>query len=269
MSYTHRPTNPIKRLGYPDWAEYQVFKDYLRIPIPYLVKLFKRQVSLHTVAYSPHLLGQIEIAQWKALLKVNSDDLQHQAWLAKLRASGIPPIYAEETEFPQCSTTVLDAWTSMCQRPAKLASTGHLIYMHSLQETNALKAASAIGVAAVKEALKVRMMIFGEFMDAIKTFEESKKIQGMAMADIAMLYMIGTEYSTEFTASHLESFIRKRKASGKTTILVSHLSPAQFKSRYDRALDGDSGFGAVTLKFDDPKITVTVNQLIKELAEHE
>jgi hypothetical protein len=148
--------------------------------------------------------------------------------------------------------------------PAEFTRTGAALYFHSSQETQAMRAATAIVRAAVDQKIAAYMLDFPTFMDELKTFERSAKLDKAKTVDLAALYFVGSEYSgaTGFTPINLFSFIKLRQAAGKPTILVSHLTPIEFSTRYHKTLEE---LLILPMKFDDENVTMTVDRLTKML----
>ena len=134
------------------------------------------------------------------------------------------------------------------------------LFMHSPFENSALKAASNIIKAGLRAGVDSRMVSFGKFLEETKTWNRDNfVVQSVEKASLLCLYMVGTEYTTEFSQSSLQTLLKTRRVAGQTTMICSHLEPAEFIKRY--------GFdpGAVPLKFEDEKLLSTIDELLKHM----
>lgn len=134
-----------------------------------------------------------------------------------------------------------------------------MIYLHSDFETNALLAASQIIKAVLQAGISGYMVDFPTCLEQIKTWQESHTLDKLKKAQVGCIYMIGKEYSTDFTQANLEALVNQRTVENKITLLCSHLTPADFKKRYGLDVPG------TVLKFEDDKIIKTISNLLEEL----
>jgi hypothetical protein len=243
-----------------------IFKKYLHMPKVYLRGIVRRYPkNLNEVPLVLHkLLEQCDSYIWKGVKMERSKEEMIAA--VKMKISGVPPAYLLRSELPSTCGTNLKVYSSILEAPESLSKLGRLLYFHSGFEDNSLLAASNIIKSGVTKGLKCKMTSMPQFMEELKTFEASKILTSLAEADISCLYMLGTVYvkaESGFTESSLLTFIDQRRVNKKATILSSHLTPAEFKTRFKIDLDK---LGAICFKMEDDGVVNTVSQLAKELA---
>lgn len=249
MAEEHR--SPIERLGYRGWNQYGTFKSHLMLPLPYLrvvVKNYRDLVEVPIVL--PRLVAKIDEHLWS---NMNDKERIEQFFKAK----GVPVPYIRDDSAPIGGVKVSQAYESVIDNLGRFMSKPMTLYIHSGFENGALKAASNIVKQAIRENVDARMVGFGALLDEVKTWDAKSEILKKAnSAPLLCLYMVGKEYQTDFTRATLDGILSSRYAEGKTTIITSHLDLNDFAKRY--------GFTpqAVPLKFEDEKITATVEQLL-------
>lgn len=258
-------TNPLARFRYDNKGDYGILKKYLRIAMPYLIYIFKKNKQ-QTLRHIPAHLGRIVTAyhtqEWRSHMEHAS--IEEQSRISKLKLAGIPPLYMDYTGIPSCSGDTMSLFDAMKCNPAKVAASGKLFYLNSLREEQALIAATQVCKSILQDGLPIRMLDFPSFMDKTRAFDGTQPPASLTKNMTLCLYLVGAEYLAEsgFTQATLNSLLRTRQVSGKTTILCSHLDPAGFTSRYGINLNS---LGAVELKFNDPSINNTLKVLTKEL----
>lgn len=252
---TEYQRNPLEQLGYSGWNQYAIFKHHLRMPVEYLKIIMKN---------NRHDLTDVPVVLPKYLEKI------HEHWWSKMNKEasretkvfatrGVPPLYLGVTRPPVSKADVSKYVQRVLEVPLMFAAAGKVLYLQSEFETEALLAASQIISAVIKERLAAYMLDFPTYLDEIKTWQDSYKLGELRKAQVGCIYMIGKEYSTEFTQAHLETLITQRSLENKVTLLCSHLAPVDFKKRYGIEVPG------TVLKFEDEKITKTIAALLKEL----
>lgn len=249
-TYQH---NPLEIFGYYDWIHYNYFKKYLRMPVPYLRVIFKNYRDLTIVpALLPKLLYTINEHWWK----MNSTPSRHEI---QSKVAGVPALYLQQETTPICKGDVLKYYQLALEKIIKFSTSGKVLYLHSEYETNSLHAASQLVKQAIKNGIPCCMVDLPTVMAEIKTWQETELLKKLKKAQVACIYMIGKEFSTEFTQSNLETLIQQRTVENKVTLLCSHLAPPEFRTRYGIEVPG------TVLKFEDEKITKTLATLLKEL----
>lgn len=246
--------SPIEVLGYRGWQQYSVFKHHLRMPVKYLRVVVKNYRDLTDVpVVLPRLLSKIHEHWWSLM-----SDTERIEKIYKVK--GVPPLHIRSEAVPAAGEKVKHYYETVLDRIHKFAMGGKVLYLHSEFETNSLLACSQIIKAALANGLiKAFMADFPTCLEEIKTWEESHLLKQLKEAQVACIYMVGKEYSTEFTQAHLETLVNQRTLEGKVTLLSSHLAPVDFKKRYGIEVPG------TVLKFEDEKITKTISALLKEL----
>lgn len=202
-------------------------------------------------------------------MKQAENNPQRQLYIATCVKAGIPIPMLDKDAPVACGTQGMSALRdAMLSRPKKLAYAGQTLYLHSDQGTAALQVACQVATRLLREHVPVQMMDFASFVQLIFERESvvaKKKIKAMSDAQVMVFYMIGAEYQTDFSISQLNSIIQKRRIEGKTTLLVSALTPKDFEHRYQETLDN---YGALVVRFEDPKIKATIKSLTDLLLEN-
>lgn len=244
--------SPIEPLGYQGWPQYSTFKHHLRIPLPYLKVVVKNYRDLTEVPILlPALIEKIDQHLWSAMQDV-------EFFEKKLKVAGVPVPYIRNEETPVAGVKVTAAYELMLEDVSKILNKPLVLYFHSGFESAALQAASNVVKAAVKNGVVAKMVSFGKLLEETKKFEANNDVsRSVDSADLLCLYMVGTEYTTEFSTSVLKLLLQHRRTEGKPTLVVSHLDSGEFKKRYDFDLNG------VVLKWEDPGMVTTVDELIK------
>lgn len=246
--------SPIEPLGYHGWNSYSTFKHHLRIPPVYLRIVVKNYRDLTEVPILlPGLVEHIDQRLWSTMQDV-------EFFEKKLKASGVPVAYIRNNDQPTAGVKVTNAYNLMLEDVGKILNKPLVLYFHSGFESAALQAASNVIKAAIKSGVAAKMISFGKLLDETKKFEANNDVaKSVESAELLCLYLVGTEYTTDFSTSVLKMLIQHRRTEGKPTLLVSHLDSGEFKKRYDFELNG------VVLKWEDPGMVTTVDELIKSL----
>lgn len=263
----HKVKNPLKPLGYTDQLDFRIYRKYLKIPKPYLRVIFQLYPrTLQKVPLELHsVIERIDTKHWGAL-KMSDVSQEEQVRNVKYKIAGVPPMYINRNELPSCAGATLGLLGSIVEEPEGFSKMGQVLYFHSEFEDNALLAASRIMKSAVTAGVPSYMLPFPRYMSGIKEYlRDDTSLGKVKSSSITVLTLIGTEYvhkESGFTEASLMELVRTRKVEGKSTILTSHLTPADFSARYFPL----EKLGAVALKFEDPNSTTTIAQLTKELA---
>ena len=246
--------SPIERLGYRGWPQYSIFKHHLRVPQPYLKVIVKNYRDLTEVPILlSRLVEQIDKHLWS---KMSDTEMVEKNFKVK----GIPVPYIRDDSAPIGGVKVINAYNFITGDILKFLGKPMTLFMHSPFENSALKAASNIIKAGLRAGVDSRMVSFGKFLEETKTWNRDNfVVQSVEKASLLCLYMVGTEYTTEFSQSSLQTLLKTRRVAGQTTMICSHLEPAEFIKRY--------GFdpGAVPLKFEDEKLLSTIDELLKHM----
>lgn len=244
--------SPLERIGYFGSKQQGMFKKYLRIPMPYLRVVVKNYRDLSSIpVVLPQLVEKIDNHLWS--LMENKTMLE-----TKYKVYGVPTPYLRDSSVPVAGVKVTRLYESILADIERFLGSPVTLYMYSGFETSAVRAASGIVKTALNKNIDARMVSFGKFMELVKQWDEgSAEVQKYETAKLLTLYMVGSEYTTEFVQAAMKSLLNKRRADGLTTILVSHLEPAEFNRRYVMELQ------AVPMKWEDDKITSTVDELLK------
>ena len=179
----------------------------------------------------------------------------------KYRIAGVPVAYIRDNSIPNGKGESLKAYQAILMNIEKFISKPRVMYFHSTMSTNSLLACSNILKKTVESGVSCYCIDFPTYISEIKTWETSDKLKKAEKAKLLVIWAIGTEYSTMFTKSYLESLLAKRQADGLATILCSFLNEKEFKSRYGKDVPG------VSVEFKDETTTQTVKDLIAELEE--
>jgi hypothetical protein len=213
-----------------------------------VVKLFRNLSEVPIIL--PELVDRLHNEMWR-----NMSDIERCEQLFKVR--GVPVPYIRDDSMPNAGAKVTQAYELVLQDIKKFTSKPMTLYLHSGFEASALKAASSIIKESLKAGIEARMVGLGALLKEIKTWDEkNESVALVEKAQVLCLYLVGKEYTTEFTQSELQGILDKRFAEGKTTLISTHLEPEEFQKRY--------GFTprAVVMKFEDAKITSTVDDLL-------
>ena len=245
--------SPIETLGYPHWNQYSTFKHHLRIPLPYLKVVIKNYRDLTEVPILlPGLIEKIDQHLWSLM-----QDLEF--FEKKLKASGVPVPYIRNDETPVAGVKTVNAYDLILADVGKILNKPLVLYFHSGFESAALQAASNVIKAAIRAGVDAKMVSFGKLLEEIKKWDQNNYVATSAdKAELLCLYMVGTEYTTDFSQAVLRTLIQHRRTEGKPTLVCSHLDPVEFRKRYFE-LTG------VAMKWEDPGMISTVDELVKYL----
>lgn len=249
------------------WADYRRFKTHLRLPLPYLVVLFKNYAKTNDMIYN---LSRVVEAYHKHLWgKILDKTLQQKLF----QLANIPPLFIRESKIVICSKPKeQELFDSIAANASKLVKTGKQLYFYSNFMEAAMTAAIKIAMNAINSYTgknyttmlgKIYCCNLGTYLETFKETWDAKDtvIKNSREADLLVLYGVGNEYTTEFTSSYLFSLLDQRGVEGRSTILVSSLSPTQFTERYGKE------FVSTVVEFKDTKIKQTLEDLAKELSE--
>lgn len=249
-----------------NWADYKTFKAHLCLPLPYLVVLFKNFSKPHDMVYS---LSKVIERYHEHLWGKMKDKLLHEKLF---QVANIPPLYVRETKLTICNKAKEQQYfDTLVLHAAKLVGTSKQLYFHSAFSEAAMIAASKIAMSAITntESPNAQMMFgkvyccnFGTYMETVKeTWDTTVSIiKQTREAELLVLYGVGNEYTTEFNSTYLFALLDQRAMEGRSTILVSSLTPAEFNRRYGKE------FAATTIEFVDNKVKQTLEDLVKELS---
>lgn len=246
------------------WADYNTFKTYLRLPLPYLVVLFKNFNKPHDMVYN--LNRVIEKFHEHLWGKMKNKTLGQKLY----QIANIPPLYLSDSRVIICSKPKeQELFDAVADNAAKLIGSGKQLYFHSDFAETAMTAACRIARKAIDGMGgdlatmfgKVYCCNLGGYLEAYKANWDSTDpvIKNARESELLILYGVGNEYTTEFTSSYLFSLLDQRTVEGRSTILVSSLSPTQFTSRYGKE------FVSTVVEFKDNKIKQTLSDLVEEL----
>lgn len=247
------------------WADYNTFKTYLRLPLPYLVVLFKNFNRPHDMVYN--LNRVIEKFHEHLWGKMRDKTINQKLY----QIANIPPLYASDNKVIICNKPKeQELFDALVQNSVKLVGSGKQLYFHSDFMETAMVAASRIAKNAIDNLLGEISTIFGavycchlgSYLEVYKANWDSTDptIKNARESELLILYGVGNEYTTEFTSSYLFSLLDQRTVEGRSTILVSSLSPTQFTNRYGKE------FVATVVEFKDNKIKQTLSDLVEELS---
>jgi len=247
--------NPLHELGAFDWRDYRIFKSHLRLPAPYPYIIFKNYTDLHVaVCELPKLFDKHSEYLWEKrcmnaeykekLYKVSNIPVQYHK----------PGVYITESPKDQADVAFVE------ENIERVMGTGKVFYFHSAFGENALRAAASITKAAVDRHIKCYCVSFPNILDTIKKWDaDDPAVIRLSTVEVLVLWAVGSEYTTEFTNTQLNSIVQSRRADGHTTILVSSLSPKEYKARYGDEPDG------IVVAFKDTKLKQTLSDLKREL----
>lgn len=246
--------NPLYRLGYVGHNQIQVFKKYLRVPFPYLTVIVKNYRDLSQVPpILPKLVDAIHRHHWSTMKDITNYEVH-------CKAKGIPVPYIRDDKPLLASAEIARCIEGLISNINTFSESSYRLYLYSGFQTSALRAASKIMKAALSSRVDAKMVSFGTLLERVKTWDTADQVvQSCRGVTLLCLYLVGSEYNTEFTCSVLKNLIMHRAAEGKPTILCSHLTPIEFSTRY--------GFptGSVELKLEDDKQTTTIEALLTAL----
>lgn len=249
-----------------NWADYRAFKSHLCLPLPYLVVLFKNYSKINDMIFN---LSRVVEAYHKYLWsKIMDPTLQQKLY----QLANIPPLYINYKRPVICDKVKEQQYFDiLLDNAPKLITANKQLYFHSPFSEGAMIAASKIAVNAISTFQgknytamlgKIYCCNLGTYLETYKENWDATNatIKNTREADLLVLYGVGNEYTTEFTSSYLFALIDQRNVEGRSTILVSSLSPTQFTNRYGKE------FVATSIEFRDNKIKQTLEDLVKELS---
>lgn len=263
MAFKRR--NVLQPLGRYSELDAGIFKKYMHIPSVYLRGILRRYpTNLNEVPLVLHaLVEQCDTYYWGRLkMAMTKEEMVRNV---QYRIARVPPMYIPRNEYPATNGKNLAVYTQILENPRGFAGLGRVLYLHSTFEDQALLAAANIIKVGINDGMKCSMLTLPQFMEEVKTFEESKVLKSMDEADIAALTLMGTVYIAKsgFTEATFSNFIDQRRVKGKSTILSCHLTPTEFRERYGIDL---ARFGTICMAFEDAGVMATVASLAKDLA---
>lgn len=253
MEYKHR--NPLHTLGEFSWADYGVFKAHLRLPRPYPLLVFKNYATMHDAVLAlPRLFEKHSNHLWEKM-KMTAE-FKEKVY----RTCNVPPQYFKTamyaTEAPKDQSDI----ATTVKHADKLVGKGISMYFYSAFAEGAMHAATDILRSAIDKKLRGYCVSFPNVIENIKKWEsEDAVLMRIMSVDILVLWAVGSEYTTEFTNTQLQSILMARRADNKTTIVVSSLSPKEYKSRYGQDPEG------ACVGFKDTKLKVTLADIRESL----
>jgi len=247
--------NPLHGLGEFSWADYKVFKAHLRLPRPYPLIIFKNFKHMHDAVIAlPSLLAKHSDHMWeKRQMNAEFKEKVYRSYNIPVQYFN-PSVYITESPKDQADID------SIITNVAKLKDKGVAVYMHSEFSEGAMNAAMALLRSAADNKVRGYCIAFPSVIDTIKKWDpEDAMLDRMMAVDVLVLWAVGSEYTTEFTNTQLGSILMARKADGKTTVVVSSLSPKDYKTRYGQPPEG------AVVGFTDNKMKVTLAGIAKAL----
>jgi hypothetical protein len=239
--------------------DYSIFKAHLRLPLPWLKVIFRNFRDLTPV---PGRLGELTAGLNEFLRNQMSNETPMTMKEKLYLIAGIPAVYIRRHEPPVAKADPFRAYSTILRQIRKFTEQGHVLFFHSSFQDQALLAACNIAKSAVDFKISSFVIDVPSFIDATKEFESNSKSDAERKAEeseLLVLWSVGAEYRTPWSDSQLDPLISKRVINKQTTILVSSLTPKDYAKRYEKELVG------TILQFEDSNMTLTLNQLIKEL----
>lgn len=243
--------NPLHVLGEFSWADYSIFKAHLRLPRPYLRIIFRNYKDLRvTMTDLPRIItGYSEHVWEKRKMTVAFKEKLYQA-------GGIPPMFHRTSVY--CTNNSKDQGdiAATVRNADKLGTAGVNLYFYSDFQESAMHAACDILRSAIDKKLAGFCANYPVVLDAIKTWDKDNSMLNRVLtADLLVLWGVGCEYVTEYTTTQLQGILTGRKANLKATIVVSSLTPKDYKSRYGVEPEG------ATVGFKDVKLRQTLSEV--------
>jgi DNA replication protein DnaC len=262
---THR-NNPLKDIldDRFNQGDYRTYHSYLRLPLPYLVLLFKNYARPHEAVYNlPRVLEKFHRHLWEKLKMERDVSFIEKQWAAV----GIPVTFFKNRLAICNRRTDQDDYEFLLNHVKAFVEQGKSLYLHSDQLDGALIA----GTAILKKALEAKIpncfcISYPNVVDAKKSsWEHNDSASGIldrvSDAALLVLYAVGSEYEgTGYSVNMLLGMLEDRAVNRKPTIVVSGLTPQEFLARYKRDPDG------VCIGFTDTKIKETLKDLRKALS---
>lgn len=248
--------NPLEAFGQYTWADYAVFKAHLRLPKEYLRILFRNYNNLRDVViHLPTLVDKYADHLWEK--RKMDAEIKERFY----RSCHIPPQFHKTTVYITANSKDQSDLAATIKHVDKLVGTGISFYFHSAFSEGAMHAASDILRAAIDRCIKSYCALYPSVLDIVKKWDlEDSTLDRLRVADILVLWGVGSEYATEFTNTQLSKIMLERRADKKVTILVSSLNPKEFKTRYGQDPEG------IVVEFKDTKLKQTLAE-VREMLE--
>lgn len=207
-----------------------IFNRFLRIPFDYYK--FVHTMFPKCLKAAPYSLSKI-ITTYHTMLRRN---IPLNDYTRMSICGGIPPQYTEDTPKITGKKEILDTLASLTRNFDKLMETGITLYFHSPVQSSAIYAGISLCKEAITSKYTWQMESLPTFFDLVKDFkgDHGDKIADINSADLVCLWMVGTEYPTDFTTAYFKQLLIARKVANKLTVLCSHLTPEEFAERYGK-----------------------------------
>ena len=252
MAYNHK--SPLAVVGRPDWKEYYAFRDHLRLPMNYLVVIFKHFSSLNeAVPKVPALIAKLDELLWE---KQMNPEMSQKAY----KYANIPVQYHAPQKFETEKAEEQADVQYIIDNIEKMKGSGATFYFHSSMGDQAMRAATAVLRKSIDKKLRSYCNLFPNILDSIKKWDsDDPVITRVIGAETLLVWGVGMEFTTEFTTSHLGTLIERRQAEGGLTVIVSALTPKEYIERYKTPPPG------IVVQFKDMKIKQTLAELKKRI----
>lgn len=250
-------TSPYEKLGYRNIRDIQIIRKHLNIPFLYqkiIFKNFKTDLTQVPILL-PKLINKIHDKLWSDLLKTEEIEFLHKMY----NVAGVPPQFNQVDALPNGKRDQMKLFHYVTESIVKFVHSGNTLYIHSDNETNALLASAQIVKSAVKNKIPAFMVPFCNYIDVLLNDKTSDVIKKVVNNNLVCLYFVGAEYSSDWSDAQLKLIISQRQAAGLSTIICSSKDPEDFFKRYKFNAPG------VVVRYDDEKITKTINMLLMEL----
>jgi len=247
--------NPLHAIGEFSWADYGVFKAHLRLPRPYPLLVFRNYSNMHDAVFAlPRLIEKYSDHLWEKM-KMTAD-FKEKVY----KTCNIPPQYFKTSMYITSNAKEQADIAATVKNAEKLEGKGVSMYFHSTFAEGAMHAATDILRSAVDKKLRGYCVSFPNVIENIKKWDAEDVVLIRIMSvDLLVLWAVGSEYTTEFTNTQLQSILMARRADNKTTIVVSALSPKEYKARYGQEPEG------ACVEFTDTKLKVTLADIRESL----
>lgn len=255
MSYSNRKAHPLQKLGNYEDRDCYAFAKYLRLPVEYLAEGFRLYKNIQDIVRNCTKIISAVNAQAQELTMYT---LQEKRYLTK----GIPPQYLKPKTVIANSATAQSDFNWLLETLAEWTPKGKNFYFHS--EFN-MEGAVDAGVAVVKKATDLKVNAFlvswPNIMEALYEFDsDNPTIERIKNTDLLVLWAVGCEHTTDFVLGKLKELLALRSINGRSTVICSGLTPAEYAVRYKGEPEG------IKLAFKGKNQTDTIAALKKELA---
>lgn len=252
--------NPLNALGLAhSWEDYYIFRDHLALPRPYQVVAIRNFKRLsEAIPRLADIIKGTNKKQWENLKMMREVTFREKVYVA----AGIPPMYLAYSK-PLVTITKKEQedfhW--LLEQPESGRNIKETFYFHS----SAGEACVASAMKFMKMALDNKTRCFAKsFPEILAEYKsewdmDSNVLHRIRNEQIAVIYGVGSEYSTEFTGNLLQGLIAHREENQLTTLVCSSLDPKEYEARYKQRCPG------IIMGFVDDKIRKTIADLKKEL----